>query len=129
MSSTRLNRLIPVSPEDRQWEHDQPVVGSPSLDRLAGALRIAGWEPLELALSGDSEFVSFNLRRNAVVGGVADSREAMLRSLIPTFRQAGFAVGFSEIAIDAFDGEYVTGGTLVGPLEEVCLQGPMQVDL
>lgn len=129
MSSTRLNRLIPVSPEDRQWEHDQPVVGSPSLHRLAETLRAVGWEPLELALSDDGEFVAFNLRRNAVLRGVADSREAALRSLIPTFRQAGFAVGFSEVAIDAFDDEYVTGGTLVGPLEEVCSRGPMQVDL
>lgn len=120
---------MPVSPEDHRWEHDQPVVGSPSLHRLAETLGAFGWEPLELALSDDGEFINFSLRGGDHQGQKATDREDAFRTLIWAFRQGGLCAGFTEVAIDAFDGELLTGGTLVGPLEEVCSRGPMQVDL
>jgi len=128
MNPHPIRRLTPVSPVDRRWELAHPVFGSPSLIGLAGALRTGGWEPLELALSEDGEFIAFSLQRSGVGGGLADSREAALRTVIRGFRLAGFNVGFSEVAIDAYDGDYVTGGSLVGALEQVCEDGPVPVE-
>jgi hypothetical protein len=127
MNPHPIRRLTPVSPVDRRWELAHPVSGSPSLIGLAGALRIGGWEPLELALSEDGEFITFSLQRSGIGSGVADGREAALRSVIRGFRLAGFSVGFSEVAIDAYARNYVTGGSLVGPLEQLCKQGPVPV--
>jgi len=120
--------LIRISPEETAWTQAQPVVGSPSHTRLVGALRTAGWEPLELALSDDGEFVTFRLRRNVGQSQTPNGREDSLRTLIRAFRQAGFHVGYTEVGIDTFDGEHLTGGSLVGPLEQVCEHGPVPVD-
>ena len=119
--------LMPVSPEEMAWTQAQPVVGSPALSRLSAALRAAGWEPRELVLSNDRESVNFSLRRGDHRGQKATDREDALRTLIRAFRQGGFCVGFSEVTIDAFDGEYLTGGSLVGPLEQTCEHGPVLV--
>jgi hypothetical protein len=45
-------------------------------------------------------------------------REDALRTLIRAFRLAGFNVGFTELAIGTFNGESLSGSTLVGPLEQ-----------
>lgn len=120
--------LVPVSPEELAWTQAQPLVGSPSLSRLAAALSAAGWEPQELALSKDGESVEYSLGGQTLQGRVAIERENTLRTLIRVFRQAGFRVGFTEVAIGIFDGERITGSSLVGPLEQVCTHGPMSVE-
>jgi hypothetical protein len=117
-----------VTAEEMAWTQAQSVAGSPSLSRLAAALRAAGWEPLELVLINDRESVNFRLWRGDHRGQKATDREDALRTLIRAFRQGGFCVGFTEVAIDAFDGEFLTGGTLVGPLEQICEHGPVQVE-
>jgi len=119
--------LVPVSPEEMAWTQAQQVVGSPSLSRLAAALSAAGWEPRELALSDDGEWVNFNLRRGDHWGHKATDREDALRTLIRAFRKAGFSVGFTELCIDKYDVDFLTGGSLVGPLEQVCESGPVLV--
>ena len=119
--------LVPVSPEEIAWTQAQPVAGSPSLSGLAAALRAAGWEPVELALSDDREFLTFSVRRGDHLSHKATDRENAIRMLIRAFRQAGFSVGFTEVAFSAFDGEFLTGGTLVGPLEQICEHGPVLV--
>jgi hypothetical protein len=113
-----------VTEEEMAWTQAQPVVGAPSLSRLAAALRTAGWEPLELVLSNDGESLEFSLRGQS---RVAVERKNALRTLIGVFRQAGFRVGFTEVAIDFFDGERLTGVSLVAPLEHVCEHGPVPV--
>jgi len=121
--------LAPVSPEEMAWTQAQPVAASPSLSGLAAALRAAGWEPRELVLSNDRESINFSLRRGDHRGQKVVDREDALRTLIRAFRQGGFCVGFTEVAIDAFDGEFLTGCSLVGPLEQICEHGPVPVDL
>lgn len=121
--------LMPVSPEELAWTQAQPVIGSPSLSRLAATLKTAGWEPLELVLSNDGESVDFSLRGHPQQCRGEVERENVLRTLIRAFRQAGFNVGFTELAIDTFTGESLSRSTLVGPLEQVCSFGPVPVAL
>lgn len=120
-------KLTRVTPEEVAWTLAQPVAGTASLSRLAGALRATGWEPFELALSDDGESVNFSLGRGDRHGHTASDREVALRILIRSFRRAGFCVGFTELAIDTFEGDFLTGSSLVGPLEHVCEHGPVRV--
>ena len=111
-------RPVLVSPEDREWEAAQPVVGSPSLSRLAGELIRVGFEPLKVSLGNDGESVTFSLRCNHEEARSVKDREDALRTLIRAFRLAGFNMGFTELAIGTFNGESLSGSTFVGPLEQ-----------
>ena len=79
-------------------------------------------------MTHDGESVEFRLRRCTRLAGPVNDREDALRTMIRALREAGFCVGLTEVAIDIFDGENLTGSTLVGPLEQVCEQGPVPVE-
>lgn len=117
--------MKPLTPEEITWTNQQPVVGTPSMKRLRAALETAGLRPVELVLHPDGENVEFWLGRGPAVRQL--DREQTLRQLITTFRGSGFEVGFVELGIGDFDDEFVSGMSLVAPLERVCEQGPVPV--
>jgi hypothetical protein len=118
--------LKPLTPEEIAWTNQQPVVGNPSLTRLRAALIAAALRPVELLLGANGESVEFRLERGPAVRHL--DRERTLRQLITTFRGCGFEIGFTEMAIADFDDQFVSGGSLVGPLEQICEQGPVPVE-
>ncbi len=118
--------LKPLTPEEITWTNQQPVVGTPSIKRLRGALEVADLRPVELVLHPDGENVEFRLERGPSVRHM--DREQTLRTLITTFRGSGFEVGFVELAVADFDDDCVSGFTLVAPLEIIGEQKPVPVE-
>jgi hypothetical protein len=111
----------PLSSEEAAWVQRQPVHGKPDLNRLRAELAEAGFEAVELQLSADREFLTFQARVTYRVGTMDD--DLLLRRLASIFRRAGFAVGFEELAIVEVDGACLSGHTLTGPLAEICEHG------
>jgi hypothetical protein len=103
------------------WVESQAVVGDPSLPRLRAALADAGFEVLELNLSNDGEDLEFRVRVTERVA--APDSDALLRLWIAAFRQAGFQLGFEEIAVIGVEDAVVRGRKLAGPIAEIAERG------
>lgn len=118
--------MKPLTPEEIAWTNRQPVVGTPSIKKLRGALEAAGLRPVELTLHPDGENFEFWLERGPAARQL--DREQTLRQLIAIFRRSGFEVGFVELAVADFDDQSVYGSTLIGPLDLICTHGPVPVE-
>lgn len=123
-----MTKMIPkrLTPEEIAWTNQQPVAGKPSVTRLRAELNAAGWRPVELVLHPDGESMEFRLERGPAVRHL--DREQTLRQLIKTFRGSGFEVGFVELGIADFDDKFVSGFSLVAPLEMIAEKNPVPVE-
>jgi hypothetical protein len=115
-----------ITDQELAWTESQPVIGNPCMTRLRVALTKSGLPPVELAMEGDGEGLRFRLRRTA--GLVELDREHVLRLLISIMRRAGFAVGYSEVAVVGVDDEFVDGFSYVAPLSQLFYYGPPLVE-
>jgi hypothetical protein len=126
MDTDSTIKLNPVTSEQIAWTEQQPVVGRPSMARLAVGLKAAGLKPLGLEVFDDGKTIDFNLGRTETVYGL--DQEQTLRRLITVFRTSGFDVGFSELGIGDFDEQALFGSSLTAPLARVCEESRIQID-
>jgi hypothetical protein len=113
--------------EEIEWAERQPVNGAPSLRRLRTGLANAGFADIKLELGADREVLRFAVRLTPQVA--AEDGDELLRLWVSVFRAAGFRIGFEEIGIDAVEGPIVSGGTLTGPINEICEQGAPAIEV
>jgi hypothetical protein len=112
----------PLTPEEIAWQQAQPLIGTPSLTRLRAALKEAGLPALRIVLGAERESVQFWIYRGQEVRRLDE--EQTTRRLITIFRASGFEVGFTELGITDFHATRLFGSSLVGPLDQLCEQGP-----
>jgi len=87
------------------------------LQPLYHRLNEAGFENVRLALSDDGELVEFCFQRGVNVESV--NRESTYACVLRILRDAGFEIGFEELAL-TMNRDVLNGAFLVRPLAEIC---------
>ena len=98
---------------------NKPASGIPSdrLRQLYHRLNKAGFENVRLALSDDGELVGFCFQRGVNVESA--NRESTYACVLRILRDAGFEIGFEELAL-TMNRDVLNGAFLVRPLAEIC---------
>jgi hypothetical protein len=87
------------------------------LQPLYHRLNEAGFENVRLKLSDDGELIEFSFQRGVNVESA--NRENAYASVLRILREAGFGIGFEELALTV-NRDVLSGAFLVRPLAEIC---------
>ena len=87
------------------------------LQQLCHRLSEAGFENVRLKLTDDDELVEFSFQRGVNVKSAI--RESTYASVLHILREAGFGIGFEELALNV-SRDVLSGAFLVRPLAEIC---------
>lgn len=87
------------------------------LQQFRHRLNDAGFENVRLELSGDGVLVEFSFHRGVNVESA--NREGAYACVLRILREAGFGIGFEELALTV-SREVLKGAFLVRPLAEIC---------
>ena len=115
-----------VTSAEFAWQARQPVCPPPSLRRLREALKSEGFSNVQLRLHDDGEGMDFRLGRGTKTQRVKGDQ--LHRLLIRICRNAGFAIGYEELAVKA-NRASIMGITLTGPIAQVAEHGAPAIEL